>query len=146
MATRVDLYPWGTRSYKKCWWVAHQIRLWFTQLSCGSITPQRHRFPYAPLCTMWPCAYHWSAKHSSHKPLHSWTMYDFYKSLPPASAVEVIELDLSVRVSCVCPSVRALTGKPLKFRTQNFVWGCSWTISRRSSKVNVIGQRSRSPV
>ncbi len=65
-------------------------------------------------------------------------------NFPPASAVEGIKSVPCVCV-CVCSSVSALPAEPLKIRTQNLVEGLTLTISWISSKVKVIGQRSRSP-
>ncbi len=45
---------------------------------------------------------------------------------------------------CVCLSVSALTAQRFEVRTQNLVDVCTLIISRMSSKVKVIGQRSRS--
>ncbi len=64
--------------------------------------------------------------------------------LPPASAVEVIESVLSVCL-WVCPSVSTLTTKSFEVRTRNFACVLTWTISRSSSRVKVIGQRSKPP-
>ncbi len=65
---------------------------------------------------------------------------------PPASAVEGIKsvrcVCASVRL-CVCLLVSALTGESCDVRTQNFVDKSTLAISRMSSKVKVIGQRSR---
>ncbi len=52
---------------------------------------------------------------------------------------------LSVCV-CVCASVSSLTAEPFDVRTRNLVQALTLTISWMSSKVKVIGQRSRSPL
>ncbi len=63
---------------------------------------------------------------------------------PPASAVEVIKTVPSVCV-CVCLSVSALTAEPCVVWSQNLAQGLTLIISWMSSKMKVIGQRSRSP-
>ena len=63
--------------------------------------------------------------------------------LPPASAVEVIESVPSVGV-CVCLFVNALKSEVFNIGTWNLVCGTSVTMTQTSSKVKVIGQRSRS--
>ncbi len=65
-----------------------------------------------------------------------------YKFFPPASAVKSVESVLSV---CVCVSVSALTAEPFDIQTRNLVEALTLIISRKSLKVKVIGQRSRSP-
>ncbi len=44
----------------------------------------------------------------------------------------------------MCVSVSALTAEPFGVRSRNLVWELTFIISRTSSKVKVIGQRSRS--
>ncbi len=58
---------------------------------------------------------------------------------PPVSVVEGME-----SVPSVCVSVYALMAEPFDIRFQNMVEALT-LISWMSSKVNVIGQRSRSP-
>ncbi len=65
--------------------------------------------------------------------------FAFGMFFPPASAVEGIK-----SVPSVCLSVTTLPAKSLNVWTQNLVEGLTLTISRISSKVKVIGQRSRS--
>ena len=64
------------------------------------------------------------------------------------SAVEGIKSVPSVCV-CVCPSVclsvSALLAEPFDIRTLNWVQEMTLIISWMSSKVKVMGQRSRSP-
>ncbi len=65
--------------------------------------------------------------------------------LPPTSAVEVINTEPCVCVRpCVCLSVSALMAKPCCIWSRNLVQGLAMIISWTSSKVKVIGQRSRS--
>ncbi len=45
---------------------------------------------------------------------------------------------------CVCVCVRSLTTEPFDIRARNFTRTSIWTISRTTSKMKVIGQRSRS--
>ena len=63
-------------------------------------------------------------------------------SLPPASAVEVIQLGLSFCVFClsVCLSVSTLMAKLLDLWPQFLVWELTLTLAR----VGIVGQGSRS--
>ncbi len=63
----------------------------------------------------------------------------YWSLLPPASAVQVIE-----SVPSFCLLVCALTAEPFEIPTRNVVWASSWSISRMSSMIKVIGQRSKS--
>ena len=66
-------------------------------------------------------------------------------SLPPASAVEVIETELSVCLCVsVCPCVNTLTAELIDVQSQTLVQGLTLMTSRTSSMFTVIGQRSRS--
>ncbi len=79
-----------------------------------------------------------------HDNVLEWSSDDpWTRSFPPASAVEGIKSVPSVCPS-VCLLVSALLAEPLDIVTRNSVWMLTSTISRISSKVKVIGQRSRS--
>ncbi len=73
---------------------------------------------------------------------------NLFFSLPPASAVELIELVQCFRVSIivsVSKIVSALRAEPFDIRTQNMVQGLTLIKSRPCLMSKVISQRSRSP-
>ena len=67
-------------------------------------------------------------------------MFYWIRFLPPTSAVEVIETE-----RLVCVGVRTITTELCDIQTRKFKCRSTWTISRSSFMVKVIGQMPWSP-